>query len=72
MEILNNKTKTLKETKEEIIAKWDKLGFLDGLKGHVKENIASLYECCKSVRLNEKTGEMECCKSDDEKSSDKK
>ena len=24
--------------------KWDSLGFLEGLKGHVKENIAQLYE----------------------------
>lgn len=58
--------------REEIVSKWDSLGFLAGLKGHVKENIAQLYECCKSVKLNEKTGEMECCKSDEEKSSDKK
>ena len=30
-------------------SKWDSLGFLDGLKGHVKPEIAALYECCKQT-----------------------
>ncbi len=35
--------------------KWDSLGFLDGLKGHVKENIAQLYENQASSLLTEAT-----------------
>lgn len=35
--------------------KWNSLGFLDGLKGHVKENIAQLYENEASHLLNEST-----------------
>jgi hypothetical protein len=35
--------------------KWDSLGFLDGLKGHVKENIAQLYENQASNLLTEAT-----------------
>ena len=35
----------LKQIRSKTIGKWDsKLGFLEGLKGHVKENIAQLYE----------------------------
>jgi len=36
--------KHLKVIKEDTINKWDKLGFLDDLKGHLKENVAQLYE----------------------------
>ena len=36
--------KTFKVIKEDTVNKWDKLGFLDGLKGHLKENMAQLYE----------------------------
>ena len=43
----------IKKLREETKKKWDALGFLDGLKGHVKENIAELYECCKTATLNE-------------------
>ena len=35
--------------------KWNSLGFLEGLKGHVKENIAQLYENEASYLLNEAT-----------------
>ena len=31
-----------KVIKEDTINKWDKLGFLDGLKGHTKENMATI------------------------------
>ena len=34
----------LKQIRSKTIGKWDSLGFLEGLKGHVKENIAQLYE----------------------------
>jgi hypothetical protein len=34
----------LKQIRSKTISKWNKLGFLEGLKGHVKENIAQLYE----------------------------
>jgi len=35
--------------------KWDSLGFLDGLKGHVKENVAQLFENQASSLLTEAT-----------------
>ena len=47
--------KHLKVIKEDTLNKWDKLGFLDGLKGHVKENIAQLYENQATHLINEAT-----------------
>lgn len=32
------------QEKETIQERWDKLGFLDGLQGHIKDDIAKLYE----------------------------
>lgn len=49
--------KHLKVIKEDTINKWDKLGFLEGLKGHLKENVAQLYENQASFLINEATGE---------------
>ena len=46
----------MKQIREETIKKWDGLGFLDGLKGHVKENITQLYECQACSLLNEVDG----------------
>jgi hypothetical protein len=46
----------LKQIRSKTISKWNKLGFLEGLKGHVKENIAQLYENQASALLNESTG----------------
>ena len=45
----------MKQVRENTIQKWDGLGFLEGLKGHVKENIAQLYENEASHLLNEST-----------------
>jgi hypothetical protein len=45
--------KHLKVIKEDTINKWNKLGFLEGLKGHLKENIAQLYENQASFLINE-------------------
>jgi hypothetical protein len=45
--------KHLKVIKEDTINKWDKLGFLEGLKGHMKENVAQLYENQASHLINE-------------------
>jgi hypothetical protein len=45
----------MKAIRRETQAKWDSLGFLDGLKGHVKENIAQLYENQASSLLTEST-----------------
>jgi hypothetical protein len=45
--------KHLKVIKEDTINKWDKLGFLEGLKGHLKENMAQLYENQASHLINE-------------------
>lgn len=39
----------MEKNKEEIKDKWESLGFLDGLKGHVKPEIVALYECCKQT-----------------------
>ena len=46
----------LKQIRSKTISKWNQLGFLEGLKGHVKENIAQLYENQASALLNESTG----------------
>jgi len=45
--------KHLKVIKEDTINKWDKLGFLEGLRGHMKENVAQLYENQASHLINE-------------------
>ena len=45
--------KHLKVIKEDTINKWDKLGFLEGLRGHMKENVAQLYENQASYLINE-------------------
>jgi hypothetical protein len=45
--------KHLKVIKEDTISKWNKLGFLEGLKGHLKENVAQLYENQASHLINE-------------------
>ena len=45
--------KHLKVIKEDTLNKWNNLGFLDGLKGHVKENIAQLYENQATNLINE-------------------
>ena len=47
--------KHLKVIKEDTINKWDKLGFLDGLKGHGRENIAQLFENQATHLINEAT-----------------
>lgn len=45
----------MKAIRQETQAKWDSLGFLKGLNGHVKENIAQLYENQATTLLNEST-----------------
>ena len=45
--------KHLKVIKEDTINKWDKLGFLEGLNGHQKENVAQLFENQASYLINE-------------------
>jgi hypothetical protein len=45
--------KHLKVIKEDTINKWDKLGFLEGLDGHLKENVAQLFENQASHLINE-------------------
>ena len=45
----------MKAIRKETQSKWDSLGFLEGLKGHVKENIAQLYENQASTLLSEST-----------------
>ena len=45
----------LKEIRKQTQQKWDSLGFLEGLKGHVKENVAQLYENQASSILTEAT-----------------
>jgi len=47
--------KHLKVIREDTIGKWDKLGFLAGLKGHARENIAQLYENQATHLINEAT-----------------
>ena len=45
--------KHLRVIKEDTIKKWNDLGFLDGLDGHQKDNIAQLYENQASYLINE-------------------
>ena len=45
--------KHLRVIKEDTIRKWDDLGFLEGLDGHEKDNIAQLYENQASYLINE-------------------
>jgi hypothetical protein len=45
----------MKQIRKETQAKWESLGFLEGLKGHVKENIATLYENQASTLITEST-----------------
>jgi len=47
--------KHLKVIKEDTINKWNSLGFLEGLKGHLRENIAQLYENQATHLINEAT-----------------
>jgi hypothetical protein len=45
----------LRIIREEATRRWDELEFLDGLEGHLKENIASLYENQANLLLREGT-----------------
>jgi hypothetical protein len=45
--------KHLRVIKEDTIKKWNDLGFLEGLDGHQKDNIAQLYENQASYLINE-------------------
>jgi hypothetical protein len=45
--------KHLRVIKEDTIKKWDDLGFLENLDGHMKDNIAQLYENQASYLINE-------------------
>ena len=45
--------KHLRVIKEDTLKKWDDLGFLEGLNGHQKDNIAQLYENQASYLINE-------------------
>lgn len=45
----------MKAIRKQTQTKWENLGFLEGLKGHVKENIAQLYENQASSLLTETT-----------------
>lgn len=44
-----------KAVREATVSKWNDLGFLEGLNGHVRENIALLYENTASSLINETT-----------------
>jgi len=45
----------MKEVRRLTQSKWESLGFLDGLQGHVKENVAQLFENQASTLLTETT-----------------
>jgi len=45
----------MKAIRQQTQAKWESLGFLEGLKGHVKENIAQLFENQAGTLLTEST-----------------
>jgi hypothetical protein len=54
-EIGNIGVKHQKAIREATVNKWDELGFLEGLEGHIRENMALLYENQASVLINETT-----------------
>ena len=54
-EVGNIGLKHQKAVREATVNKWESLGFLEGLEGHIKENIALLYENQASVLINETT-----------------
>jgi putative endonuclease len=45
----------LRKLREDVKKKWGSLSFLDGLKGHVKEDIAQFYECEASHLLTDES-----------------
>ena len=45
----------MKAVRQQTQSKWDSLGFLEGLKGHVKENVAQLFENQATSLLTEAT-----------------
>jgi hypothetical protein len=45
----------MKEIRNQVQTKWDSLGFLEGLNGHIKENVAQLFENQASSLLTEAT-----------------
>lgn len=49
----------MKEVRKMVTNKWDDLGFLEGLKGHVKPNIAMLFESKTQQMLDDKTEDLE-------------
>lgn len=56
MVINKNVMKDMKKRRDEIIAKWEAYGLLDGLKGYIKPEIAKLYECCKVSKIEKVSG----------------
>jgi hypothetical protein len=54
-EVGNIGLKHQKAIREATVNKWGELGFLEGLDGHVRENIALLYENQASTLINETT-----------------
>ena len=56
-EVGNIGLKHQKAIREATVNKWESLGFLEGLEGHIRENIALLYENQASVLINETTND---------------
>ena len=54
-EVGNIGLKQLRETREVITNRWEKLGLLEGLDGNIKENCAQLFENQLSHMINEST-----------------
>ena len=46
----------MREVRKQVQTKWDSTGFLAGLEGHIKENMAQLYENQASSLLTESSG----------------
>jgi hypothetical protein len=54
-EVGNIGLKQMKLVREQTIEKWDRMGFLEGLDGHTKDNVAQLFENQASFLINEAT-----------------
>jgi len=50
--------KHMKQVRKNMISKWESLNFLEGLSGHIKPNIAALFESEASQLLKEENSTM--------------
>jgi hypothetical protein len=60
-EVGNIGLKQLREQREITTNRWEKIGLLDGLEGHIKENCAQLFENQLTHMISESTDSSSRC-----------